>query len=311
MTDIELIPLACTVFYSFLRIHCALPQGAPRLLSVVLLRDGEEVSHERQRHQIIRPTSTVLGQFDLQAMIERDDFPDHYAVQLGLRGSAVTIPCRDIVDRERDRYAATVMTEFRSRVAGWLEANPGARPRMLDIGGRARSGNNHSAEFTALCDVTVADILADPSVDVVTDVHRMSEDLGENQFDFALCVSVFEHLLMPWKAALEVNKVLKPDGLIVVQTHQTVGMHDTPWDYYRFSDESWKGLFNSRTGFTIETTLLSGFQHIIPMHHYAIYPNFENAGGFNDSAVIARKTGVGTVDWPVTLDEIVSNMYPA
>jgi SAM-dependent methyltransferase len=310
MIDIELTPLACTVFWSFLRIRCQLPVGMPRPLAIVLLRDGQEESLERQKTSITRPPPGAAVGFELEAIIDRDVFPGSYALQIGFRSESVIVPCRDIVERETALHAQSIMTPFLALLDEWLEANPGRRPKLLDIGGRSRSGIRHANGFDQ-CDVTVTDIIADESVDMVTDVHRMSTDLGTDRFDFAMCISVFEHLLMPWKAALEINRVLKPGGLILVQTHQTVGLHDTPWDYYRFSDESWKGLFNRQTGFHIERTLMSNFQHIVPLHFHGVYPGFEGAGGFNDSAMIARKIGVSALAWPVELREIIQSEYPA
>jgi hypothetical protein len=308
MAEFVLLPMECIVFHSFLRLRCALPEGV-RPLSVVLTRDGQEVSLDRQKLTLSRPTKTSLGVFEIEAIIDREAFPDHYAVQIGLREEQVIIPCRDITDQEQHLYAKTIMPQYQAMLTDWIAANPGRRPKLLDIGGRARSGYRHTVAFQQ-CDVTVMDIIEDESVDIVSDIHRMSEDLGEDRFDFAICISVFEHLLMPWKAALEINKVLKSGGLLLVQTHQTTGMHDLPWDYYRFSDESWKGLFNKHTGFKLEASMMSSFQNIVPMHYYAAYTGFEGAGGFNDSSVIVRKIGATELAWPVELRDIIHDNYP-
>jgi hypothetical protein len=40
---------------------------------------------------------------------------------------------------------------------------------------------------------------------------------------------------MPWKAVIEIIKVMSPGGLIFTQPHQTWPIHETPWDYWRFS----------------------------------------------------------------------------
>jgi SAM-dependent methyltransferase len=305
----DLIPLECSVFFSFLHLRCRLPAGVERPQAVTLMRDGKPDNAERQRQRCVRACDGSAAEFALEAMIDRDAFPDRYAVQLQFRSGTEMISCADIVTRERDVHARTSMTEFRQMVAQWRDAHPGRRPALLDIGGRARSGHGLPPDFRA-CDVVTADIVADASVDVVTDIHQMSGDLGTDRFDFVTCISVFEHLLMPWKAVLEINKVLKPGGALLVQTHQTVGLHDFPWDYYRFSDESWKGLLNAQTGFRIVSTLMSGFQRIVPLNYYNVYPGFENAGGFNDSSVIACKVGGSALAWPVALRDVVGSQYP-
>ena len=38
--------------------------------------------------------------------------------------------------------------------------------------------------------------------------------------------------------------MLKPGGVVITQTHQTWPVHDRPWDFFRFSKDSWRGLFN-------------------------------------------------------------------
>ena len=305
----KVTPVSCCVFYSFLRLSCTLPQGSASPLAITLLCDDREESLESQKVNLEKIQGSP-SRFTLEAMIDRDSFPDRYSIRIGFRSHSLTVSCRDIVDIEQTTFAQSLMTEFHQLLDDWVEQHEGQRPKMLDIGGRARSGYRHSKSFKQ-CDVTIVDIIGDESVDVVTDVHRMSDDLGFERFDFAICISVFEHLVMPWKAAVEINKVLKPGGLLMIQTHQTVGLHDLPWDYYRFSDQSWKGLFNNRTGFSIEKTLMSSFQHIVPFHYYAVQPGFENAGGFNESAVIVRKIAGTGLEWPVDLREVVETSYPA
>src|SRR5215469_14253331 len=35
------------------------------------------------------------------------------------------------------------------------------------------------------------------------------------------------------------------------QSHWAYPVHDEPWDFWRYSKETWKGLFNSHTGFEV------------------------------------------------------------
>lgn len=183
------------------------------------------------------------------------------------------------------------------------------RKRLLDVGGRARSGVRHSDGFPGF-DCTVLDIVDQEGVDVVCDAHEMSRVLPPASFDVILCISVLEHILMPWKLAVEMNKVLAPGGLAYIQTHQTVGMHDLPWDFWRFSDQCWRGLFNSATGFEIVRAEMSLFSRIIPAVYADRYSNVESAGGFEASAVIVRKIGDARVTWDVRLPDVLDTHYP-
>jgi hypothetical protein len=138
----------------------------------------------------------------------------------------------------------------------------------------------------------------------------MSRSLPAEHFDFVTSFSVFEHLLMPWKVAVEMNRVMRPGALALIHTHQTIGMHDMPWDFYRFSDATWAGLFNARTGFEVVATDMSRYLHIIPAVVLDPAIDHENAGGFEVSQALVRKIGPCTLDWPVATTEVIATSYP-
>lgn len=73
---------------------------------------------------------------------------------------------------------------------------------VLDIGGRDRSGLDRSSMYREQ-NVTVLDILKSKNVDVVGDAHELTKYFNKESFDYIMCISVFEHLLMPYKCALE------------------------------------------------------------------------------------------------------------
>ncbi|QWE14871.1 class I SAM-dependent methyltransferase [Polynucleobacter sp. AP-Sving-400A-A2] len=183
------------------------------------------------------------------------------------------------------------------------------RPKVLDIGGRARSGLDRSKAFPG-CDVTVIDILPGDNVDVVGDAHELSSCFSEGYFDAVYSVSVFEHLLMPWKVILEINKVLKRDGVGFIFTHQTIGMHDLPWDFFRFSDSAWDSLFNKFTGFEILDRSLDYPTYVIP---FILRPDkftAEKSAGFEGSSILFKKTSDSFLSWNVKVNDIVKTQYP-
>jgi SAM-dependent methyltransferase len=98
------------------------------------------------------------------------------------------------------------------------------------------------------------DIAPGPDVDIVADVHRLTETVGEEQFDIIISCSTFEHFKYPHLAAHEVMKALKIGGILFIQTHQTFPLHSYPYDYFRFSREALAGLFGTRMGFRVHAT---------------------------------------------------------
>src|SRR5688500_7882256 len=98
------------------------------------------------------------------------------------------------------------------------------------------------------------DIEDGPDVDIVADLHRLTDVVGSERFDVILSASTFEHLKYPTLAAHELLKALKVGGLLFVQTHQSFPLHGYPNDYFRFSQDALASLFGTRMGFEVVAT---------------------------------------------------------
>jgi len=166
---------------------------------------------------------------------------------------------------------------------------------LLDIGGRARSGISRKGDYPAW-EVRVLDIVEGEDVDLVGDAHDLSM-IPTASIDAIQSVAVFEHLQMPWAAILEMNRVLKPGGLVLTVTHQTVGMHDRPWDFYRYSMDAWPGLFSAVAGFEVVATEMTELMRIIPHFWSHRFAAAETDVGYYASRVLARKVGEASVGW--------------
>lgn len=215
---------------------------------------------------------------------------------------------QSLVDLCNDRVGRfetpALFQHFHSRL------NTKSRPKILDVGGRARSHVDRRSLFPN-ADYVVLDILAGDNVDIVGDAHELSRIFGHGTFDAVFSVSVFEHLAMPWKVAVEINKVLRQGGIALIHTHQTLGMHDLPWDFFRFSSDSWDGLFNSQTGFNILRRAMDAEQFVIPFVFRQGKEIAEASAGFEGSSVLVEKIGPTTVDWNVRLQDILATKYPS
>ena len=94
--------------------------------------------------------------------------------------------------------------------------------RILEVGSRARSGNVNKGLFRNYQKYVGLDIIEGENVDVVGDIHRLSRYFDEEKFDFVFSIATFEHLAMPWKAVLEINKVMTTGGWLYIATHPSL-----------------------------------------------------------------------------------------
>lgn len=185
-------------------------------------------------------------------------------------------------------------------------------PRILEIGSRARSGNLNTSGFRTDTSYCGMDILEGPNVHIVGDAHRLSESLSPESFDAAFSISVFEHLAMPWKVAVELNRVLKPGGLVYTATHPTWPAHDRPWDFFRFSSDAFRAIFHPLSGFEILEVREGLPCRIVPLGKEPSMHKLERCVSHLAVGVIARKIAPPDprLRWDIDLKEFLTTHYP-
>lgn len=250
-------------------------------------------------------TSNLQQSFEVQVLRTTDDVDRDLKIRFRTRrGRKLAVNLDELAyERIASSPGPSMYHRFRDHVA----ANGLS---VLDIGGRDRSGVLRRRDFN-VSDYVVLDVLAGENVDVVGDAHMLSSYFPPERFDAFFSVSVFEHLMMPWAVVAQVNKVLKPGGLGFITTHQTLGMHDLPWDYWRFSDSAWDALFNEATGFEIIDRTIGFEQFIIPFVYRSDKKDAEMAAGYEMVSVWVRKVGPCRMSWDLTPGELISTMYPS
>lgn len=194
----------------------------------------------------------------------------------------------------------------------WAFVHAHPQANVLEIGSRARSGISRRNLFPASCNYTGFDIVAGENVTAVGDAHELSRILPNNHFDIVFSVSVWEHLSMPWRVSLELNKVMRIGGIAMINTHQSWPSHEEPWDYFRFSDYSWDALFNKDTGFEIVTRgtgipCVMGASQFHPSIHAC---RVDWHYGYLATRCVAKKIGESSLAWPVDPHLISKGNYP-
>lgn len=182
---------------------------------------------------------------------------------------------------------------------------------LLEIGSRSRSGNVNRYLVPEGWTYEGLDVVAGPNVDTVGDAHRLASLYPPATFDAVLAVSVLEHILMPWRFVVELNRVLKPGALGFFVTHQTWPLHDQPFDYFRFSDRAWIGLLNEATGFEILAAKMGEPCFVVPSKVQSSTAfGEETPAGMLISSVLFRKIGETELSWNVDPEPLMEGTYP-
>jgi SAM-dependent methyltransferase len=85
-----------------------------------------------------------------------------------------------------------------------------------------------------------ADMREGIGVDKVLDLHDIA--LPSESVGTVLCLDTLEHVEYPHKALEEIQRILKPDGMVVISSVMCFPIHDYPYDYWRFTPEAFRSI---------------------------------------------------------------------
>lgn len=199
----------------------------------------------------------------------------------------------------------------------YVQPTKGGQSRVLEIGSREVTGlSTRRQQFvSANTEYVGFDYYPGRNVDVVGDVHRLSSYFNDAQkFDIIYTFACFEHFAMPWIAAVEISKMLKIGGVLLVETHFSYATHERPWNFFQFSDMGLRVLFSEALGFEC---LDAGMSNPIVGRFSSLaekYLQYQPIRGlYCGSEYLGRKVReVQSFDWnQVSLDQVVSGTtYP-
>jgi SAM-dependent methyltransferase len=176
--------------------------------------------------------------------------------------------------------------------------------RVLQVGARTPAGQAGAAPRPLLRGpVTGLDIHPGNCVDLVGDAHFLGRFLRAGSVDAVVSGSVLEHLQAPWLFAAEVNRVLKPGGLVYHIAPGAWPAHAQPNDFWRMSAEGLRVLFGPDSGFEVLAALDAMPATMIPSpawrQHFLDMPTIP---AFAMAEILARKVDEiqpGAVAWPL------------
>ena len=169
-----------------------------------------------------------------------------------------------------------------------LANRPGAR--ILEIGSRVVGSlsTQRASNFPLAAQFVGVDIHPGPGVDLVCDAHSLASAFRPGSFDVVFSLSVLEHLPAPWRIAQQINQVLALDGIVMKSVPFCFPLHETPNDFWRFSDKGLEQLFGPAFGFAVIASGLECEMRIIPEWR-EILTDLPLNPGYSEAWIFAKK----------------------
>ncbi|AGB42131.1 methyltransferase family protein [Halobacteroides halobius DSM 5150] len=138
---------------------------------------------------------------------------------------------------------------------------------LLDIAPQDYEG---AIAFFKETNVYTLDINPEAEADYTVDICQNSEELiDDNYFDYILCTEVLEHTLNPFSAIKEINRILKPGGLVFITVPFNFRIHGPLPDCWRFTEYGLKELLKKFTIKSLEK-IETADRDLMPIHYRVI-----------------------------------------
>ncbi len=92
----------------------------------------------------------------------------------------------------------------------------------------------------------------------IADIQDMNM-IDQSSYDCALALSVLEHVQNPFLAISEISRILKKSGILILSAPCIMHIHDSPKDFFRYTNYGILSLLNSASLNMIEIEPTGGF----------------------------------------------------
>jgi SAM-dependent methyltransferase len=117
----------------------------------------------------------------------------------------------------------------------------GRSPRILIVGGGTVGDGLSDLYADPTVDLVPFDIYVTPVVQFIGDGHAIP--LADESMDGVIVQAVLEHVVEPTTVVAEIERVLRPGGIVYADTPFLQQVHEGPYDFTRFTDSGHRYLF--------------------------------------------------------------------
>ena len=135
------------------------------------------------------------------------------------------------------------LTQFNCELFVQAVRRASHKPQILIVGAGTKGGGTSALWETPDLNVVGIDIYVSASVDVVCDAHYLP--FPAETFDGVWIQAVLEHVVEPIKVVAEIERVLRPGGLVYAETPFMQQVHEGAYDFTRYTVIGHRYLFRS------------------------------------------------------------------
>lgn len=158
------------------------------------------------------------------------------------------------------RIVADLVAEFYSEVIPRF-----VRGNVADLGcGKAPllGAYRELADSYTLADWTNS-VHVNPLLDLAIDLNAPLDLLHDKSFDVVLLSDVLEHIAEPAALLAEISRILKPGGHLLLNVPFAYWIHESPYDYYRYTSFALQYLATKSGLEIIEIRSLGGWLEVL------------------------------------------------
>jgi SAM-dependent methyltransferase len=169
-------------------------------------------------------------------------------------------------ERRRPRPSSATWV-VRSALARWLveqaaELSEHGPVRILDVGCGVKPYYPFFADVAS--EYVGVDVVENPAAELLGPVEALPVE--DASFDVVLCTQVLEHSDDPAQAVRELRRVTRSGGRVLASTHGVQVYHPSPVDYWRWTHEGLRRLFEQNAGWeSLTVTAAAGTASALAM----------------------------------------------